>query len=144
LTNWLLDTNVLSELRRPKPDPKVAAFVGGLALDQIYVSVVSIAEIRFGIERLADVERRTALRDWLANAVRPMFESRVLPLSEEVILRWRLILEEGRKRRHTFSQPDLFIAATALCHGLTVLSRDTSEFERAKAPVVNPWTTAAE
>ena len=55
------------------------------------------------------------------------------------MFKWRLLVEEGRKAGHTFSQPDLIIAATALCHGLTILSRDTSDYERARAPVVDPW-----
>ena len=82
---------------------------------------------------------RAELGDWLTHKVRPMFEQRVLPLSEDVILKWRLLVEEGRKAGHTFSQPDLFIAATALHHGLTVVTRDAAEFERARAPVLNPW-----
>ncbi len=139
MTGWLLDTNVLSELRRPNPNAEVVAFVAAKPLDLLYVSSVTFAEIRFGIECLADAGRRAELNDWLANKVRPMFEGRVLPVSEDVMLRWRLLVEEGRKVRHTFSQPDLIIAATALRHGLTVVTRDTSEFERAGAPVVNPW-----
>lgn len=106
------------------------------ALDLLYVSAVTFAEIRFGIER---VGRRAELGDWLTHRVRPMFEGRVLPVSEDVILKWRLLVEDGRKARHTYSQPDLFIAATALHHGLTVVTCDTSEFERARVPVVDPW-----
>ncbi|HTP89110.1 MAG TPA: PIN domain-containing protein [Bryobacteraceae bacterium] len=87
-------------------------------LDQLYVSVVTIAEIRFGID------------------------GRVLPLTEDVVLRWRLLVEQGRKRGHTYSQPDLFIAATALLHGFTVVTRDRSEYETAGAPVLNPWDAA--
>ena len=68
-----------------------------------------------------------------------MFDQRVLQISEDVMFRWRLLVEEGRKARHTFSQPDLIIAATALRHGLTVVTRDVSGFERARVPVVNPW-----
>ena len=68
-----------------------------------------------------------------------MFDERVLAVSEDVMFKWRLLVEEGRKSGHTFSQPDLIIAATAVCHGLTVLSRDTSDYERARTPVVNPW-----
>ncbi|RTL90874.1 MAG: type II toxin-antitoxin system VapC family toxin [Hyphomicrobiales bacterium] len=139
MTGWLLDTNVLSELRRPNPNSAVVAFVAGKPLDHLFVSSVTFAEIRFGIECLADAGRRAELNDWLANKVRPMFEGRVLPVSEDVMLRWRLLVEEGRKVRHTYSQPDLIIAATALRHGLTVVTRDTREFGRAGATVVDPW-----
>jgi predicted nucleic acid-binding protein len=72
--------------------------------------------------------------------VRPMFEQRVLAVTEDVMFKWRLLVEEGRKAGHTFSQPDLTVAATALYHGLTIVSRDRSDHDRARAPVFNPWT----
>jgi hypothetical protein len=137
--SWLLDTNILSELRRPRPEAKVVAFVAGCPLYQLYISVVTLAEIRFGIELIAEPSRRAALNDWLTHRVRPMFEGRMLPLSEEVMLKWRLLVEEGRKAGHTYSQPDLMIAATALHHGLTVVTRDRSEYDIAHVPVLNPW-----
>jgi predicted nucleic acid-binding protein len=139
LTGWLLDTNVLSELRRPKPERKVIAFVTVQPLDLLYVSAVTFAEIRFGIELMADAGRRIELNDWLEHKVRPMFEQRVLAITEDIMLKWRVLVEEGRKSGYTFSQPDLIITATALHHGLTVVSRDVNEYERAHVPVLNPW-----
>ena len=100
------------------------------------------AEIRFGIELLTDANRRSELNDWLTHRVRPMFDGRVLTITEDILLRWRLLVEGGRKVGYTFSQPDLFIAATALEHGLTVVSRDTTGYEKARAPVFNPWIDA--
>lgn len=140
MTGWLLDTNVLSELRRPRPQPRVRVFIAAQPLELLHVSVVTLAEIRFGIERLPDAARRLELNNWLAHKVRPMFAQRVLPVTEDVMLKWRLLVEEGRKSGHTFSQPDLIIAATAQQHGLTVVSRDTSEYLQARVPVFNPWT----
>lgn len=139
MTGWLLDTNVLSELRRAKPEQKVLAFVAAQPLDLLYISVVTLAEIRFGIELVSDAGRRAELNDWLAHKVRPMFEQRVLAVSEDVMFKWRLLVEEGRKVGHTFSQPDLIIGATALQNGLTLVSRDTSDYEKARVPVINPW-----
>ena len=139
MTQWLLDTNVLSELRRPKPSAKVLAFVAAQPLEALYVSTVTFAEIRFGIERIADAVFRADLNDWLTHKVRPMFGQRVLPVSEDVMFKWRLLVEDGREKRHTFSQPDLIIAATALHYGLTIVSRNTSDFEAARVPLVNPW-----
>ncbi len=136
---WLLDTNVLSELRRPRPDAKVVAFVEDSLLADLHISVVTLAEIRFGIEQLAEPDRRAALNEWLTQKVRPMFDGRVLPITEDIMLRWRLLVEEGRKTGHTFSQPDLIIAATALHYGLVVVTRDTSHYEKASAAVFNPW-----
>lgn len=140
MTGWLLDTNVLSELRRPRPDPNVVRFVAERPLDRLFVSIVTLAELRFGIDRLPDQARRQALHDWLTHTVRPMFGTRALPVTEDVMLRWRLLVEEGRKGGHTFSQPDLIIAATALDHGLTMVTRDTGDFARTGVPLVDPWT----
>jgi predicted nucleic acid-binding protein len=139
VTGWLLDTNVLSELRRPKPDRKVVAFIAAQPLELLYVSAVTLAEIRFGIEIVTDATKRAELNHWLAHKVRPMFEQRVLPVTEEIMFKWRLLVEDGRKAGYTFSQPDLIIAATALHHGLTVVTRDVSDYERVRAPVFNPW-----
>jgi predicted nucleic acid-binding protein len=139
VTGWLLDTNILSELRRPKPEPKVVTFIESRPLEQLYVSTVTLAEIRFGIALLVDAHRRAALNDWLTHKVRPMFEQCVLPITEDIMLKWRLLVEQGRKAGHTFSQPDLVIAATALDHGLTLVSRDTTGYERTGVPVLNPW-----
>lgn len=139
MTNWLLDTNILSELRRLRPEAKVVAFVSAQPVESIFVSVVTFAEIRFGIERVADASHRAELNDWLDQTLRPMLAQRILPVSEDVMLKWRLLVEAGRKARHTYSQPDLIIAATALQHGLTVVTRDASEFERAGVAVFNPW-----
>jgi toxin FitB len=142
VTGWLLDTNVLSELRRRKPAPQVVAFVAAQPLELLYVSVVTLAEIRFGIELVTDATKRAELNDWLVHKVRPMFEQRVLPVTEDIMFKWRLLVEDGRRARHTFSQPDLIIAATALQHGLTVVSRDTSNYARARVEVLDPWRDA--
>lgn len=142
MSGWLLDTNVLSELRRPRPDVKVVQFVSGQPFDLLYVSVVTFAEIRFGIEVVKDPSRRIELNDWLVHTLRPMFENRVLDVTEDILVIWRLLVEDGRKIGHTFAQPDLIIAATALHHGLTMVSRDTRDFEKVNVPVLNPWTSA--
>ncbi len=139
MTSWLLDTNVLSELRRPKPNRKVLAFVGAQPLDCLFISTVTLAEIRFGIELQPEVSLRADLIDWLTHKIRPMFDQRVLPVSEDIIFKWRLLVEDGRKAGHTFSQPDLFIAATALQHGLTVVSRDVTDYAKSRVALFNPW-----
>ena len=136
---WLIDTNVLSEGRRPRPEPKVVSFYQQQPSDQLYVSVLSFAEIRFGIELVQEPAKRTELTDWLTQKLRPMFAGRILPITEDIMLRWRLLLEEGRKKGHTYSHPDLIIAATALHHGFTVVTRDRSDYDQAGVPVFNPW-----
>lgn len=139
MNGWLLDTNVLSELRRPKPSKTVVAFVASRPLEQLYVSAITFAELRFGIERVEEPARRAELHDWLTHQVRPMFDWRALPVSEDVMFKWRLLVEEGRKLRHAFTQPDLIIAATALHHGLTLVTRDTGDFGKSRVDLVDPW-----
>ena len=137
---WLLDTNVLSELRRPRPEPRVVTFVvADRPLEHLFVRSVTLAEIRFGIELLAEPNRRAELNEWLTHKVRPMFEHRVLQVTEDIMLKWRLLVEVGRKTGHVFSQPDLLIAATAIQHNLTVVTRDRSDFDKSGVPVLNPW-----
>ena len=139
MTGWLVDTNVLSEWRRPQRDARVVQFLVAQPIEILYVSVLTFAEIRFGIELLPDAARRTALTNWLDQKLRPMFEGRTLEITEDIMLQWRLLLEQGRKRGHTCSEPDLIIAATALHHRLTVVTRNASEYELAGVPVLNPW-----
>lgn len=139
MRGFLLDTNVLSELRRPRPDAGVLSFVQVQSENVLFVSEVTFAEIRFGIEQLTDPERRATLSAWLDRTLRPLFASRVLGLNEDVILRWRLLLEMGRRRGHTFGQLDLFIAATAALENLVVVSRDMTHFVAAGVPILDPW-----
>ena len=95
MTGWLLDRNIFSELRRPKPERKVLAFIAAHPLERLYTSTVTFAEIRYNIELVADASRRAELNDWLAHKMRPMFEERVLPVTEDVMFKGRLL---GRGR----------------------------------------------
>ncbi|PZU56155.1 MAG: VapC toxin family PIN domain ribonuclease [Sphingobium sp.] len=139
MTGFLLDTNVISELRRPRPNPAVVGFISAQVEDNLFISEVTFAEIRFGIERLDNPEKRAEITAWLASSLRPLFEGRTLPVSEDVILRWRLMIEAGRRRGHTFSQLDLFIAAIAAHYDLIVVTRDVTHFAAAAVPVLDPW-----
>jgi len=113
------------------------------SVDQLYISAVTLAELRFGIERLGEgANRRDELTDRITHTIRPMFHQRVLAVTEDIMLRWRLLVEEGRKSGHTYSQPDLIIAATALEHRLTLVTRDQGEFDMAGVVVLDPWTAA--
>lgn len=136
---WLFDTNVLSELRKPRPEARVIAFVSSLPLGEIYISSVTLAELRFGIDQVSDPVKRADLSNWLANDIRSMFNQRVLQVTEDILLKWRSLVEQGRKVGHTFSQPDVLIAATAIQYGLTVVTRDRGDYDKAGASVINPW-----
>jgi hypothetical protein len=110
---WLLDTNILSERRKPKPEPRVTAFYDAQPLNALYISVVSIAEIRFGIELQQDMMRRTDLNEWLTLTLRPAFAGRILPVTEDILLKWRTLMEDGRKSGHTYSH--LFTPGPRYC-----------------------------
>jgi toxin FitB len=138
---WLLDTNVVSELRKPRPNSAVAAFVAAQPGEVLFTTEVTFGEIRFGIEQLEDAGRRADIHLWLNRTLRPLFFGRVLAITEDVIVRWKTMAVEGQKRRHTFGQPDLFIAAIAALEDLVVVTRDTGEFVAAEVPVFDPWSS---
>ena len=105
----------------------------------MFVSAVTLAELRFGIELVTDANRRAELNEWLTHKVRPMFEERILQVTEDIIFKWRLLVENDRKSGHIFSQPDRIIAATGLHHGLTVVTRSTDDYAKARVSLFNPW-----
>ena len=140
MRGFLLDTNIVSELRRPSPDVRVEAFIAAQPEERLFFSDIGFAEIRFGIEQLGDPSRRAALTDWLDHTLRPLFAGRTLPISENIILRWRLLLEAGRQRGWTFGEPDLFVAATAAVHDLVCVTRDVQHFVAAAVATLDPWT----
>ncbi len=140
MTGWLLDTNVVSELRKQRPDRHVKAWSDAQTADSLFLSSVTLAEIRYGIERQPDPTFRQELTVWLDHRLRPWFAGRILPVGEEVILEWRRMVARGRENSITFSQPDLFIAATAYVHALVVCTRNEDDFRQTGLRVFNPWT----
>ena len=140
MNGWLLDTNVVSELRKKRPDRRVKAWSDVQVADSLFLSSVTLAEIRYGIEKQPDPKFRKELATWLDHRLRPWFAGRILPVDEEVILEWHRMVARGREQSITFSQPDLFIAATAHVHSLTVCTRNEGDFLRAAVPVFNPWS----
>jgi predicted nucleic acid-binding protein len=141
LRGWLLDTNVISELRRPRPVASVAAFVAAQPGETLFTTEITFGEIRFGIEQLEDAGRRAEIRQWLDRTLRPLFAGRVLGITEDVIVRWKSMVVEGQRRGHTFAQPDLYIATIAALEDLVVVTRDTSEFVQARVPAFDPWSS---
>jgi predicted nucleic acid-binding protein len=98
---WLLDTNVLSELRRPNPAVVVAEFVATQPGELLFTTEVTFGEIRYGIEQLEDASRRADMHLWLNRTLRPLFTNRLLGINEDVIVRWKAMVIEGQKRGHT-------------------------------------------
>jgi len=139
LTRWLLDTNVLSELHRRQPERQVKAFVDKCPLDRVFISAVSVAEIRCGIELLPVGQPRERLEAWLVNFVRNAFHGRTFEISEDILSTWLQLARRGRKSGRTYASPDLLIAATAVEYDLLVVTRNVRDFAGLPIQVVNPW-----
>jgi predicted nucleic acid-binding protein len=134
--SYLIDTNVLSELRRKKANARVAAWIEARPRQSLYLSVLSLGEIRKGIESVADVAFRQILADWLEVDLSRYFVGRLLDVNERVTDRWgRVQAAAGR----TLPVIDGLLAATALEHDLTLVTRNTQDFEGVGIEIVNPW-----
>ena len=140
MKGWVLDTNVISELRRPNPNRSVVAWVSETASEELFTSVVCIAEIRHGIHMTSEMTKVLALENWLVNEVRPFFDDRILPVTEDCLVVWRRLAESAERNRKPAPAADLLIAATARHHSLAVATRDTAPFIAAGVPVLNPFT----
>ncbi|GHV62887.1 ribonuclease VapC [Spirochaetia bacterium] len=134
---YLLDTNVLSELQKPLPNAGVTAFFENINEDDIFISAVSVGEIIFGIEKLPEGKKKNALSLWFYRQILGVFENHIIPLDTEVMLEW------GRIRaavKRTLPLKDSFIAATALPHRCTLVTRNTRDFtDIGGLNLMNPW-----
>ena len=136
----LVDTNVLSEPRKPRPDLNVQNYFRRRERGELYISTLNLAELRFGIIKEGSLIKRATLEQWLADVIVPFFAGRTLELTQGIILRWRILIEQGRKSGRTYSQPDLFLAATALEHDLILVTRNTRDFAGIPGiQLLNPW-----
>ncbi len=137
---WLIDTNVVSELRKgTRAAPGVLAWAQSVPPVACYLSRVSVAEIRFGILQVVDVDFRAELEAWVRDGLLPWFGDRILEVDVSVLVRWRQLVWQGQRARYTYSQPDALLAATALVHELGVVTRNAEDFERAGVRLLNPW-----
>ncbi|MGD1950249.1 MAG: type II toxin-antitoxin system VapC family toxin [Leptolyngbyaceae cyanobacterium] len=139
MKGWLLDTNIVSELRKPNCNSAVKMWSENQLPQSFYLSTVTLAEIRFGITRVDDPVFAEELTYWLDNTLRPWFTERILSIDEDTILIWRQLVEHGRKRGYTFSQPDLFISSLAAQHDLCVVTRNVKDFLESGTAVFNPF-----
>ena len=139
MNGFLLDTNVPSELTRPKSDPKVEKWLEEVEDEQIFFSVVSLGEILKGVTLLPKSKRRTELQRWLDDTLRPWFAGRILPVTEPIAERWGMLAGQCQLKGKTIKVADGLIAATALHHDLTIVTRNVKDFEQLGVGLLNPW-----
>jgi toxin FitB len=140
--NFLLDTNVVSEWTKPRPDAGVVAWLAEADEDRIFVSVITVAELRHGIERLPAGARRERLETWLTDQVPLRFEERLLAVDAETANVWGRVMAQGQTAGRLPGTMDAFIAATVLQHDMTLVTRNVSDFEALGVKIVNPWSDA--
>jgi hypothetical protein len=135
----LLDTNVISEPLKPNGDPAVAAWIDAQVLETLYLSTLSVAEIRYGIAALPEGKRKEGLRVNMDERVLPLFESRILAFDIEAAEACAVVRVRARAAGKGIGTADSYIAAIAAAKGLTVATRDTEPFKAAGVQVINPW-----
>ena len=137
--SFLLDTNAVSEWVKPRPNPGLVRWMEAADEDRIFISVVSLAELRYGIERMSAGRRRGRLEQWLRDELPLRFEGRIIPVDIKVAEAWGKIVSRSEAVGRPIGVMDAFLAATAEMHQLTLVTRNVSDFPLLKS-ILNPWT----
>ena len=139
---WLIDTNVVSEMMRPRPEPRVAAYLDSIADDGLGLASITVWEVLDGIGRLAPGRRRRGLADRFHDLLDELFEDRVVDWTQADAQACARIMEEKRRCGEALDDhvPDAFLAAAAATRGLAVVTRNTGEFRNTGVETVDPWT----
>jgi len=138
--SFLLDTNVVSESTKPRPNAGVAAWLAGVDEDSVYLSVITLTELRYGVERLAQGRHRKQLDRWLQHELPLRFEGRILPIDALVADTCGKLVARTESVGRPIEARDAFIAATALVHRLTLVTRNATHFETTVKSILTPWT----
>lgn len=135
----LIDTNVISELWKFKPDSSVLSWIDSQAIESLYLSAISVAELRFGLAVMPAGKRRETFQDRLEREVLPAFSIRVLPFDVQASQAYALLMSRAKTKGKAISIADGYIAAIATTRALTIATRDTGPFQAAGLNVINPW-----
>jgi toxin FitB len=139
MSGFLLDTNCISEIVRLKPEPRVMDWMEAVDEALLYLSVLTLGEIRKGLAGLRQSKRRTRLETWLEVELQARFSGRILPIDGAVADRWGLLAADAKRKGKALSTIDGLLAATALHRNLTIVSRNISDFTNTQVPLLNPW-----
>jgi toxin FitB len=139
MSGFLLDTNCISEVVRVKPEPRVLEWMEAADEGLLYLSVLTLGDIRKGLASLPQGKRRTHLEAWLEIELQDRFSGRVLPIDAAVADRWGFLAADAKRKGKALSTIDALLAATALHYNLTIVSRNVSDFTSTQVPVLNPW-----
>ena len=137
--DYLLDTNAISEWVKPRPDPGVVRWFDQVDEDRTYLSVITLGELRKGIDRLADGRRRQRLDQWLTTELPERFTNRILPIDGAIANQWGRLLARTDSAGTTIHGTDALIAATALTHQLHIVTRNVAHFQPAGIDILCPW-----
>jgi predicted nucleic acid-binding protein len=137
---FLLDTNVVSEWAKPHPNPGVAAWLDAAEENSLFISVITLGELRLGIESLPKGVRRSRLDAWLTQELEPRFEARTFVVGQDTADLWARITARRRAAGRPISVTDAYLAATAEEHHLTVVTRNVADFTATGVRLINPWT----
>ena len=140
MTGFLLDTNCISELVSPRPDPRVVEWIETAEETTLYLSILTLGEIRKGVAGLSQGRRRTRLEVWLEVDLQARFSGRIVPVDAGIADRWGWLAAEAKRRGKVLPVIDGLLAATALHLNLTVVSRNVRDFVVSHVPVLNPWS----
>ncbi len=141
MSGFLLDTNVISELVKRKPEPKVTTWIESTDENLMYLSVLTLGEIRKGIALLRDAARRVELEAWLDSDLSVRFDKRILPIDRAVANRWGRVTADAVAAKSLLSVIDGLLAATALDQNLTLVTRNTKDVAVTGVPVFSPWNS---
>jgi toxin FitB len=139
MSGFLLDTNCISEMVRARPEPRVLEWMEAADESLLFLSVLTLGEIRKGIAGLPQSRRRTSLESWLELELRSRFAGRILSVNDAVADRWGMLAAGAKREGSSLSAIDGLLAATALQYNLTIVSRNVADFGDTPVPVLNPW-----
>jgi len=140
VSGFLLDTNIVSELIKPKPEPKVASWIGATDEHLFFLSVLTLGEIRKGIVSVENRLRRVRLKSWVDSDLMLRFSGRILSVDREVADRWGVMAANASTSERLLPVIDGLLAATAMQHNLTLVTRNTKDVVGTGVPIFNPWS----